>query len=141
MNGKPDGNERLFQGLKVPQAPEDLRRQVLSRARQTPERAARHDMWSRIWENRPVRLAWGTTVLALAVCHFVVPVGDTGPTREPSSLARTAFHDDEELAVIADLPKLSLDARPIAASTRTVEEAEADLDTAAPPAVSKENAS
>jgi hypothetical protein len=77
----------------------------------------------------------------LAVCHLVVPVGDAGPAREPSTLARTGSDDDEELADIVDLPRLSLEARPSAASTRTPGETEADLDTAAPPAVSEENAS
>jgi len=141
MNGKSNRNEPPFPGLKVPEPPEELRLQVLSNARQAQERGPRHDLWARIWESPQVRLAWGASVLVLAVCHVVVPVGDAGPAKGPSMLARSGSDDHEELADIADLPRLYLDARPIAASGRTAEGAEADLDTAAPPAVSKENAS
>jgi hypothetical protein len=125
----------------VPEPPEELRRQVLSRAKQALEQGPRRDLWARIWESRQARLAWGVSVLALAVCHLVVPAGDGESAREPSRLARTGSADHEELAVIANLPRLSLDARPIAAATPTPAEAEVDLDTAAPPAVSEENAS
>jgi len=141
MNGKPNRNERLFPGLKVPEPPEDLRQQVLSRARQVPERGPRHDLWELIWDSRQARLAWAASVLALAVCHLVIPVGNAGPAREPSTLARTGSDDHEELTVIADLPRLSLDAWPIVGSTRTPGVSEDDLDTAAPPAESEENAS
>jgi hypothetical protein len=141
MNGKPDGSERLFPGLKVPEPPEDLRRHVLTRASQALDSRPRRDLWERIWESRPARLAWGGSVLALVICHFVVPVGDGGPAREPSTLARTGSDDQQELAVIADLPRLSLDARSIAASVRTPGETEADPDIAVPPAVPEENAS
>jgi len=135
------GNKRLFPGLRVPEPPEDLRRQVLSRAKQTLETGPRRDFWERIWESRQARLAWGTAVLALTVCHFVFPLGDAGPEREPSTLARTDSDYHEELADIANLPRLVLDARPMAAATRTPEETEADLDTVAPVAVSEENPS
>jgi len=136
-----NGNERLLPGLQVPEPPEDLRRKVLSHAKQALTKEPRRDFWVRIWDSRQARLAWVASVLALAICHLVVPAGDAGPAREPSTLARTESDGHEELAEIADLPRLSLDARPIAASTRTPLETEVDLDTAAPPAGSKENAS
>jgi len=141
MKERPNGKERLFPGLRVPEPPEDLRGQVLSRARQALERGPRHDLWARIWESRPARLAWGASILALVVCHLVVPVGDGGPAGEPSTLARTESDDQEELAVIADLPTISLEAKSIAAASRVLEETEADLDPAAPAAESEENAS
>jgi hypothetical protein len=125
----------------VPEPREELRRQVLSRATQAMQSEPRRDFWTRVWESPQVRLAWGASVFVLAVCHVVVPVGDVGPTQEPSALARSESDDHEELADIADLPRLYLDARPIAASARTVEGAEADPDTAASAAVNEENAS
>jgi len=128
MNRKPNGNEPLFPGLSVPEPPEDLRRQVLSRATQAQGTGPRRDLWARLWESRQARLAWGASVLALAVCHVVVPVGDAGPARQPSTLAWTGSDDHEELTVIADLPRLSFAARPLAASTRTPVEIEADLE-------------
>jgi hypothetical protein len=128
MNRKPNQNEPLFPGLSVPEPPEDLRPQVLSRTRQALERRPRRDLWARLWESRQARLAWGASVLALAVCHVVVPVGDAGPARQPSTLAWTGSDDHEELTVIADLPRLSFDARPLAASTGTPLETDDDLE-------------
>jgi len=130
MNKNPNGNEPLFPGLKVPEPPEDLRRQVLNRATQALGKGPRRDLWALVWESRQARLAWGASFLALAVCHLVVPVGETGPARESSTLARTGSDGHEELAVIGNLPRLSLDTRPMAASTRTPVEIEADLENA-----------
>lgn len=119
-------DDRPFRGLSVPEPPEDLRRQALSRAREALRSAPSRDLWERIWESRRARLAWSTAVLALAVCHLVVPGRDAGPPREPSPAARTGSYGQEELAGIADLPRLSLDARPIAASTGAPVEIETD---------------
>lgn len=141
MNGKPNGNEPLFPGLKVPKPPEDLRSPVLSRARQAQGTGPRRDLWAQLWESRQARVAWAASILALAVCHLVLPVKDAAPAREPSTQARAGVDDHEELSVIADLPRLSFDARPLAASTRAPLTTDDDLDTAAPPTVSKENAS
>jgi hypothetical protein len=141
MNSKPRGNEPLFPGLKVPGPPEDLRQQVLSRARQAAESGPRRELWARLWESRPVRLAWGASVLALVVCHVAIPVGDARPPKEAPTQAHASVDDHEDLAVIADLPKLSFDGRPSAVSTRAPLETDDDLGTGAPPTVSEENAS
>jgi hypothetical protein len=106
-------NKRPFPGLSVPEPPEDLRDQVLRRAKQALDKGPRHDLWARIWESRQARLAWAVSVLALAVGHITIPVGDAGPAMEPSTLARTGSDYSEELADISNLPRLSLDALPI----------------------------
>ena len=77
MNQKPSGNEPLLPGLRVPEPPDDLRRQVLARAGQALGRDPRHDLWARLWENRRARLAWAASVLALVVGHLVAPTGAT----------------------------------------------------------------
>ena len=147
MNKKPNGNEPLFPGLRVPEPPEDLRRQVLSRAAEALGKEPRRDLWARLWESRQARLAWAASVLALAVGHLALPAGnggtvvETGPASGQPTLARTLPDDQDELSVIADLPRLSFDARPVAASDRTRGENEVDLDGAAPPAPPEENAS
>ena len=134
MNQKPNGNEPLLPGLQVPEPPDDLRRQVLTRAGEALDEEPRHDLWARLWENRQARLAWAASVLALVVGHLVASTGDdrTAAT-ERSTLAQTETDAYEELADIADLPRLSLDGRPSAAPI--------DLDGAAPPALPEENAS
>jgi hypothetical protein len=141
MNEKPNGNEPLFQGLSVPEPPKELRPQVLSRASQAQGKGPRRDPWARLWESRQVRLAWGASVLALVVGHLVIPAGDPGPAKQAPMQAQSGFDDHEELAGIADLPRLSFDSRPMAASTRIPVETVDDLDPAAPPTVSEENAS
>lgn len=134
MNQKPNGNEPLLPGLQVPEPPDDLRRQVLTRAGEALDREPRHDLCTRLWENRQARLAWAASVLALVVGHLVAPTGDgRAATAEHSTLAQTETDAYEELADIADLPRLSLDGRPSAAPI--------DLDGAAPPALPEENAS
>jgi hypothetical protein len=141
MTKTPNGNERLFSGLRVPEPPGDLRRQVLSRAGQTRENGAGADPWARIWESGWTRLAWAASVLVLVVCHLLLPGGDTERARERSTLAQTDSGDRDELAAIVSLPRLSLDAQPVAASIRNLRESESDPDAAAPAAVSEENAS
>jgi hypothetical protein len=141
MNRKPNGNEPLFPEMKVPAPPGELRSQVLSRARQAAENGPRRDLWADLWESRQLRLAWGTAVLALVVCHLAVPVEDARPTKQAPTRAHANIDDHEDLAVIADLPKLSFDGRPRAVSTRAPLETDDDLGTAAPSTVSEENAS
>jgi len=135
MTQKQNGDEPLLPGLRVPEPPADLRRQVLTRAGQALGREPRVDLWARLWESRQARLAWAASVLALVVGHLVTPTGDAGTAAaDRSMLAQSGTPDThEELADIADLPRLSLDGRPMAAPI--------DLDGAAPPALPEENAS
>jgi hypothetical protein len=113
-------NKSPFTDLKVPQPPDDLRAQVLSRAREAMEQGPRQDLWSRIWESRQLRLAWGMSVIALAVCHIVIP----GPAGEPSTLSRNQSDGQDELEAITDLPRISLDVLPAFVATRPPEESE-----------------
>ena len=117
-------NKRPFRGLKVPEPPEGMRHQVLDRAREALAREPRLDIWSRIWESRTARLAWGTSVLALAVGHLAVPTDGPAPAMEPSVLASAESTKHEELADIIDLPRLSLDAHPMTALGERAPEAE-----------------
>jgi hypothetical protein len=115
-----------FPGLRVPKPPEVLRGRVFSKARAALQNESRRDLWARIWESRQARLAWGTSILALAVGHFMVPAGETGPATEPSKLASTESHYSEELADISNLPRLSLDALSITDSIGDSGEDETD---------------
>jgi hypothetical protein len=128
MSKRANGNEDLFPGLKVPEPAEDLRDQVLSRARQAMMSAPRRDLWARLWESRPARVAWGTSIVVLVVGHLVVPPGDSRPATGPSELVRAESAGHEELADIVNLPRLSLDARPNAGAVLAIEEGEAEPD-------------
>jgi hypothetical protein len=119
-------NKDPFPEMRVPEPPEDLRDQALSRARQAMERGPRHDLWTSVWESRQARLAWGASILALAVGHLAVPPGDPGRAMEPSALARIESDYREELADITNLPRLSLDARSITDSIRAPGDVETD---------------
>jgi hypothetical protein len=134
-------NERQFKGLRVPEPPEGLRRQALSRSKQALKNGARPDIWSRIWESRQARLAWGSSVVALAVCHLLLPAGGDRRAGEPSTVAERAGTYDEELAVIADLPRLTLDARTLAGAVQPVDEIETEQDGATQTALPEENRS
>jgi hypothetical protein len=128
MSRKPNGNEDPFPGLQVPQPPEDLREQVLIRARQALASAPRRDLWSRIWESRPARVAWGTSIAALVVGHLVVPLGDSVTATEPSERARAESAEHEGLADIVNLPRLSFDARLNAGAALAFTDGAADPD-------------
>jgi hypothetical protein len=129
-----------FPGMRVPEPPEELRRRVLRRARRALESGPARDRWTFIWESRPARLAWGTSVLALVLCHLVVPFDGAVPGAEPSTLALTEPEDHEDLAAIADLPIISLDAMPDTV-TQALEETETTPEGSAPVVESQENVS
>jgi hypothetical protein len=145
MKRKPNDKDPLFPGLQVPGPTDDLRRQVLERATQSMGSKPRRDRWVRLWESKTARLAWAALVLALVVGHLLLPAGgggspprvrlaqDTPPARAGATAGRTDVGYRDELSVIADLPKLSLEGRPMTAPVV--------LDAASPTPPSKENAS
>jgi hypothetical protein len=141
MNETPKSNEPLFSEMRVPEPPEELRRKVLQRAERAMANGVGADPWLRIWESRWTRLAWAASVLVLALCHIVLPGSDARPTSETPGLAQDANGERDELAAIVSLPRLSLDAQPVAASLRTLRDSESDPSADAPAAAPEENAS
>lgn len=145
MKPEPNGKEPLFPGLEVPGPPDDLRRQVLDRATNAMGAEPRRDPWARLWESRPARLAWAASILALVAGHVLLPTGNgtapqgtrlargDSPARVQAKATRTDGDYRDELSAIADLPKLSLEGRPMAAPV--------DLDGAGRTVPAKENAS
>lgn len=118
--------ERPFRDLRVPEPPDDLRRGVLGRARAALKRGQRPDLWTRLWESRRARLIWAASTFALVLCHLLVPAGGAGPAKEPSTSALAAREESEDLDAITDLPRISLEALPVIASTSAPGEGEAD---------------
>lgn len=112
MNREPDENRNPFSGLREEKPPEELRSRVLQAAGEALRTEAAPDFWAAIWESRPARLAWSTAVVLLAVSHLMVP-GERTPR-----MARSTAVENEELRAVTALPRLSLDARPVAGMLR-----------------------
>ena len=79
--------ERLMQGLEPPSPPPDLRSKVLAAARARMAGEPATDVWSMIWNNRGIRLAWAAAVVLLVAGHAMVVPGNRKriQTDRPSS--------------------------------------------------------
>ena len=100
---------RSLAGLEPPAPPQGLREAALSAARQALVLESRPDVWTLLFRNPALRLAWGTAVLALATAHLLLPAtaripargdsGDSGDSVAPSPV-------DPDLAAIEHLPRI-----------------------------------
>ncbi len=98
----------LFDGLTPPGPDARLRARVLASARAgTPARPVR-DVWTKIWENRWLRVAWATSVIALLVGHGVLLPRQSGSSSTVMAEARA----DEELAELVRLVRIEIAASP-----------------------------
>jgi hypothetical protein len=89
-NGSPDG---LFAGLVPPGPPPEMKDRVVAAARARAAEASAADVWTRIWENRWLRLIWATSVVVLIVGHVVLE-----PNRPSRQAAVPELQEDEEMA-------------------------------------------
>jgi hypothetical protein len=128
MKDKTGGVERLLGGLAPPEPPHGLQERVLRGARQALAREAGRDVWTRIWESRPLRIAWAVSAGVLVICH--IGITEVRSTRTPTAgqTARAAREGNGELAAFGGLARLDEKARPLlgAAAYRLVEESEPD---------------
>ncbi len=118
MNHNRETLERLLGGLLPPEPPPGLHETVLRNARAALAREVRRDLWTRIWESRPLRLAWASAVLLLVAGNALLAL----VSRPPSVQARTPRGHDEaplgdELGAIARLPRIDLGTLPTLGST------------------------
>ena len=105
--------DRLMEGLEPLQPPPDLRSTVLdaARARIVAEPVA--DVWSMIWNNRGIRLAWAAAVVLLVAGHAMVMPG-TGNGFRPIDPALSAEHRvDEYLLEMLRPTRISDNVQPI----------------------------
>ena len=94
-------------GLRVPAAPEALADRVLCAANQARQPFAVPSIWDRLWNSRPLRLAWAVALLVLLAIH-------TGLSLFPdSSLSSTASPraDSRELRALLALPRVEISPR------------------------------
>jgi hypothetical protein len=124
MNHGSEEGDFPFSGLEPPAPPPALRERVLLRAHSVLARDAATDVWTRLWESRPLRLAWSAATLLLVAAHVALTVRP--PARGGRVTAPVAASADPtaELAAVAGLAPLNeallprLDASPETPSAR-----------------------
>ena len=113
MRDDKDKVEELLSGLRPPEPPRALEARVLRGAREALAREAGRDLWTRMWESRPLRLAWGISVSVLVICHIGITVVRPAPSPAGGQTARAAREGNGELAAIERLPRLDENAQPL----------------------------
>jgi len=105
--------DRLMRGLEPPAPPPDLRSRALAAARNSVADATTSDVWSTIWNNRGIRLAWaGVAALLLAGHVFLVPANGAPSIRvDPSLVAENRV--DEYVVEMLRPVRISADVQPI----------------------------
>jgi hypothetical protein len=97
--------------------PSDLRDRSLAAAREARHRAVRPDVWTRVWSNRPLRIAWAASLAAVLVAHAALTVRDTSNPVPETAAQRGAYLvastvPDDELRALVDLPSIATDTLP-----------------------------
>jgi hypothetical protein len=67
------------------------------------------DLWMRIWENRPIRLAWAASIGALIFGHLVIGEAVSAGPAQPAIPLAVAAGTDAELAEIVDLQRVTVE--------------------------------
>ena len=106
MNQRPD---HFSESFVPPQAPPELRGRVLTAARNAMERGDSPDMLTRIWESRPVRLAWAASIGALLFGHLVIGGSVSAGPAEPAFPLAAAAVSNDELSEIIGLQRMTVD--------------------------------
>ena len=112
MKDEHRSHESLFEGLRPPAPPPELREHVLSRAREALARPLPPDRWTLIWGSPGLRLAWSFAVVVLVLFNLLIPQrrqAGAGPSALPLSVS--VREGGDELAAVATLPRIDLDAR------------------------------
>lgn len=94
MNG-----DDLFHGLEPPPPPSWLREAALRAGRKAMGTSPAPDLWTALFTNRSLRVAWLTAFLLLAIAHARVP-------REGRAVV-TAADAEPELTEVAQLSRLA----------------------------------
>jgi hypothetical protein len=99
-----------LRGLRVPGAPEELRRRALQAAQATSPEIPASSIWDRLWEDRRLRRAWSTAVALLLAGHALVGLlPSPGPSPPPTSGERSPGIG--ELREVLELPPLEISPR------------------------------
>jgi len=106
-----------FAGLTPPGPPAELREKVLVLAREALVQEAVRDVWTRIWESRPLRLAWVAAAALLVIANISIsmrrpPGGAVVP--RTGARAETEREAARELAALIALPPIDEAVQPLA---------------------------
>jgi hypothetical protein len=105
--------ERLLAGLAPREPPRGLQEKTLRGARQALAREAGRDVWTRIWESRPLRVAWFVSAGVLVICHIGITELRSGRVPAARLMAESAREGHGELAAFGPLARLDENARPL----------------------------
>jgi hypothetical protein len=105
MKDTNDPVDELLRALRPSSAPEELRPRTLGRALRSWDEAPVGNLWQRLWESGPLRLAWATTVIALIAANLGLPA--RGRQATAGAGAATAMAPGE-LRDVVELPRVRL---------------------------------
>ncbi|HQT94129.1 MAG: hypothetical protein B7X11_00200 [Acidobacteria bacterium 37-65-4] len=109
MNVERDPVTRLLAAIEEPEPPRGLRGLTLAGAAAAGAREPAVDAWRRLWESRPLRLAWAVAVLVLVGANLALRAGSRArPPAVPAAAALQERAGLKELQAIVDLPRIRL---------------------------------
>ncbi len=113
MSHHPPPDEPPFGGFETPAPPEELRGQGLALAREALVRETPRDVWTRIWESRPLRIAWAAAATLLVAANLVV--GTRRPPAPAVSRSGAAAEREaaRELSAFVALPPIDETVKPL----------------------------
>lgn len=101
---KNDRVSRFLVELGTPEPPSDLRPRALAAAEREWAQPTSPDPWRRVWESRPLRLAWAAAALALVAANLTL--SGAGASRDARLTATTRSIPSPELQETVALPRL-----------------------------------
>ena len=101
-------SDPLFECLAPPDPSPELRQRALAAAREALRRAESPDIWTRIWNSRPVQLGWAASVGALLFGHIVIGGVPPAESAFPAMPLAAATGANPELAEVADSGRLTV---------------------------------
>ncbi len=107
--------DRLFSGLEPAAPPAQTRTRAVAAALAADvEQEDAGEVWARLWQSRPARLAWAAAVTVLVIANLALSV--SGPNNRGGPPGHTIIADSgaqpSELAAIAELPRIRLEVLP-----------------------------
>jgi hypothetical protein len=100
---------RLLAAIEEVEPPRGLRELALARAAAAGAREPAVDAWRRLWESRPLRLAWAVAVVILVAANLTIRTGSrTRPPAVPAAAAAQERAGLKELQAIVELPRIRL---------------------------------
>ena len=92
-------------GLRVPRVPAELRERVLHAAERIE---GTRGIWDRLWESRPLRLAWAVTTTGLLLANAALSLA---PGSAPQTDRVSVREQSRELGRLLALPRMEISER------------------------------